>query len=64
MIESVLRNTVILGYEVENGRTVVDTFGDCLENFDIEGGSAAIVPIVLVFVVSDDATRPFRSRKL
>ena len=47
-----------------NRRTVVNTFGDCLENFYIERGSAAVVPIVLIFIVADDALCPFKSRQL
>jgi len=47
-----------------SGRTVVNTFGDRLENFDIKRGSATVVPIVLVFVVTDDALCSFRCCKL
>ena len=43
------------------GHTVVDTFGDRLKNFDIKRSSTTVVPIVLVFVVTDDTLRPFRS---
>jgi len=42
----------------------VNTFGNCLENFDIERGSASVVSIVLVFVVTDYALCPFGSREL
>jgi hypothetical protein len=58
--KSVLRNPSFWG----NGHTVVHTFGDRLEHFDIEGGSTTIVPIVLVLVVADDAFRSFGSSKL
>ena len=47
-----------------SGRTVVNTFGDRLEDFDIERGSAPVVPIILIFIVADDALCPFKSRKL
>lgn len=42
----------------------MNAFGDCLENFDIKRSSATVVSIVLVFVVTDDAVCPFRSREL
>jgi len=47
-----------------SGRTVVNTFGNCLENFDIEHGSTTVVSVVLVFAVTDYALCPFGSRKL
>ena len=47
-----------------SGRTVVNAFGDRLENFNVKRGSAPVVPIVLVFVVADDAPCTLESRKL
>jgi hypothetical protein len=48
----------------EGTRTVMDTFGDCLENFDVQGCSASVVPIVFVFFIADDAFRTLTSGKL
>lgn len=45
-------------------RTVVNPFGNRLENFDVKRGSATVVPVVLVFFVADDAVCSFGSRKL
>ena len=42
----------------------MDTFGDRLEDFYIQRGGASVVPIVLVFVVTDNAFCPFRSCEL
>jgi hypothetical protein len=42
----------------------VHTFGDRLKYFNIERSSTTVVPIVLVFVVADDAFRPFSSSQL
>ena len=42
----------------------MDTFGDRLQNFDIQRSGASVIPIVLVFVVTDNSFRPFRSREL
>lgn len=33
----------------------MDTLADGLKNFDVDGGSTAIVAIIFVFVVTDDA---------
>ena len=62
MIRISFTEYVILGYELSE-RTVVDTFRDRLENLDIERSSAAVVPIVFVFIVTDDTARPFRGRE-
>lgn len=53
-----------LGVTSLTGRTVVDTFGDRLENFNIERGRATVVPVVLVLVVAGDTVCPFGSREL
>ena len=42
----------------------MDTFGDRLKNFDIKSGSTTVVPIVFVFLITDDSSRPFRSCEL
>ena len=42
----------------------MDAFGNRLENFDVQGGSAAVVPVVLVFLVADDALCAFGRREL
>jgi hypothetical protein len=33
----------------------VNTFGDCLEDFDVQRSSTTVVPIIFVFLVTDDA---------
>jgi hypothetical protein len=35
----------------------VDAFGDGLEHLDVDGRGRAIVPVILEFVVADDALR-------
>lgn len=62
MIRISFTGYVILGHELSE-RTVVNTFRDRLENLDIERSSAAVVPIVFVFVVSDDTACPLRGRE-
>ena len=62
MIRISFTKYVILGHEL-SGRTVVDTFRDRLEDLDIERSSAAVVPIVFVFVVTDDTACTFRGRE-
>lgn len=42
----------------------MDTFGDCLEDFDVQSSSATVVSIVLVLLVANDAACPFGSREL
>lgn len=62
MIRITFTRYVILGHEL-NKRTVVNTFRDRLENLDIERSSTAVVPIVFVFIISDDTACPLRGRE-
>lgn len=59
MIRISFTEYVILGHEL-SGRTVVNTFRDRLENLDIERSSATVVPIVFVFIITDDTACPLR----
>ena len=47
-----------------NVRTVMNTFGDCLENFHVERGSTPVIPIVLVLIITDDTVCSFESGQL
>jgi len=42
-------------------RTVVDAFGNGLEHLDVDGRGRAVVPVVLKFVIADDALRTFEA---
>ena len=41
----------------------MDTLADGLKNLDVDGGGTAIVAIILVFVVTDDAIGTFGFRE-
>lgn len=44
-------------------RTIVNSLADCLEHLEVDRSSTSIVPIVLVFVLSDDAVRTLQGSK-
>ena len=44
-------------------RTVVNTFGNCLKDFNVQRSSATVVSVIFVLLVTDDAICSFSGRK-